>query len=285
MDAATQGLTTEDIEYIRHDDRPFLLRLTRPQGSGPFPFVVDIHGGAWNNSDRLSCKMRNEMWAQAGIAGAALDFRHGPDGYPTSLADINYAIRWLKAHAHDLRLDPARVGLTGASSGGHLAVLAAMRPDDQRYSAIKLDGFDAKVRSVGVIGPVINPLSRYRRAVQAKQGSNPPEWAIHIPDRHETYWKTEAAMSEGSPVLALERGEEFDLLPAFIVQGTPDVAHIYRDPDAGGGAADANEPERFVRLYKARGGDISLVYVESQELQSPQLEAPLTAFFSKHLKP
>jgi acetyl esterase/lipase len=283
MPDAEQHFTSEDIEYVRHGDRPFLLRLTRPAGPGPFPFVVDVHGGAWNNSDRLSCAMRNEMWARAGIAAAALDFRHGPDGYPTSLADINYAIRWLKAHAQDLNLDPGRVGLTGASSGGHLAVLAAMRPRDPRYTAIKLEGFDARVRCVGVIGPVINPLSRYRRAVKAKQDNNPPEWAIHIPDRHETYWKTEAAMNEGSPVLALERGEKFDLLPAFIVQGTPDVAHIYRDPDAGGGAADANELERFVRLYKARGGDISLIYVESEQNQSPQLYAPLTQFFLKHL--
>ena len=280
-----QDFTSEDIEYIRHGDRPFLLRLTRPVGAGPFPFVVDAHGGAWNNSDRLSCTMRNQMWAKAGIAGAALDFRHGPDGYPTSLADINYSIRWLKAHAAELKLDPGRVGLTGASSGGHLAVLAAMRPNDPRYTTEKLEGVDARVRCVGVIGPVINPLSRYRRAVQAKQAGNPPEWAIHIPERHETYWKTEAAMSEGSPVLAIERRERFDLLPAFIVQGTPDLAHIYRDPDAGGGGADKNELERFTRLYRARGGDISLIYVESQELQSPQLYAPLTEFFSKHLKP
>lgn len=57
--------TVEDIEYIRHGERAFLLRLTRPAGPGPFPFVVDIHGGAWNNSDRLSCKMRNDMWATA----------------------------------------------------------------------------------------------------------------------------------------------------------------------------------------------------------------------------
>jgi acetyl esterase len=283
MDAATQDFTIEDIEYVRHGDHPILLRLTRPKGSGPFPFVVDIHGGAWNNSDRFSCKMRNEIWAQAGIAGAALDFRHGLDGYPTSLADINYAIRWLKAHAKELKLDPAHIGLTGASSGGHLAMLAAMRPDDPRYSAIRLDGFDARVRCVGMIGPVINPLSRYRRAVQAKKSDTPPEWAIHVPDRHETYWKTEAAMSEGSPVLAMERGEKFDLLPAFIVQGTPDVAHIYRDPDAGGGAADKNELERFVRLYKSRGGEISLIYVESRELQSPQLYEPFTKFFLTHL--
>ena len=278
------NFTSEDIEYVRHGERPLLLRLTRPNGPGPFPFVVDCHGGAWNNSDRLSCTMRNEMWANAGIASAALDFRHGPDGYPTSLADINYAIRWLKTHAKELRLDPAHVGLTGASSGGHLAMLSAMRPADPRYTAIKLDGVDAKVRCVGMIGPVINPLSRYRRAVKAKQGPNPPEWAIHIPDRHETYWRTEEAMREGSPVLAMERGEQFDLLPAFIVQGTPDVAHIYRDPDADPASPDENEQERFVRLYKARGGDIGLVYVESHELQSPQLYAPLTDFFSKQLK-
>lgn len=277
------SFTAEDIEYLRHGERALLLRLFRPEGRGPFPVVVDLHGGAWNDSNRLSCAMRCEMLAQAGIAGAALDFRQAADGYPTSLADINYAIRWLKANAARLRLDPKRVGLTGASSGGHLAMLSVMRPSDPRYSAINLDGgegIDARVNCVGLVAPVINPLSRYRRAVRARQAGNPPAWVGQLPERHDRYWKTEAAMAEGSPVLALERGEPVEMRPAIYVQGRPDENHIYRDPDGG---SDPNEQERFVRLYRQRGGEIDLVYVDTAERQSPELYAPMVKFFAERL--
>ena len=56
--------------------------------------------------------------------------------------------------------------------------------------------------------PVINPLSRYRNAVRLKASENPPAWVGDIPSRHDLYWKTEAAMEEGNPLLLLERGEK-----------------------------------------------------------------------------
>ena len=128
----TETFTTEDMEYLRHGDTALTLRLFRPDGDGPFPTVVDLHGGAWCKNDLTACFPRDEVLAEAGLAAATLDFRHADDGYPTSLIDINYAVRWLKAHARDLSLDADRFGLSGQSSGGHLAMLAAMRPNDSR---------------------------------------------------------------------------------------------------------------------------------------------------------
>ena len=106
----TLDFTTDDVAYLSHGEAPLMLRLYRPIGSGPFPLVVDLHGGAWNSGDLTGCQARDEVLVQSGFSVAALDFRHGGDGYPTSLIDINYAIRWLKAEARTLRLDPARVG-------------------------------------------------------------------------------------------------------------------------------------------------------------------------------
>jgi acetyl esterase len=217
MNTDVQDIVIEDREYLRHGDQPLMVRLLRPAGEGPFPFVIDLHGGAWNNSDRFSCQMRDEILVEAGIAAAAVDFRHGPDQYPSSLADINYAIRWLKLHADELRLDPARIGITGASSGGHLAMLTAMRPTDPRYIEIVGEtagkSVDASLKCVALVAPVINPLSRYRNAQRLLAEPNPPEWATGIPDRHDTYWGTAEAMAEGSPQLILERGERATLLP------------------------------------------------------------------------
>ncbi len=278
-------LAYEDLTYITHGREDYQLRLFRPEGNGPFPFVVDLHGGAWNLSDRMSGTMRAESFVPQGIASASLDFRHGPHGYPTSLQDAHYAIRWLKSNAKKLRLDPERVGLVGASSGGHLAMLAAMRPEDTRYGALKsaeLDpAFDGRVRCVGMVAPVINPLSRYRRAVKAAQGPNPPEWAVSMVEKHHIYWTDEARMAEGNPLLILERNEEAQLLPAIYIQGRPDSAHIYVDPDRGG---DELEPDRFVRNYRRRGGEIDLVWVETEEAQSPLLYDPLATFVANKLR-
>lgn len=278
-----KAVTTEDIEYLRHGDRAMTLRLFRPAGDGPFPFVVDLHGGAWTKGDLTECEGRSRHFAELGIAAAALDFRHAEDGYPASLQDINYAVRWLKARASELGLDPHRVGIAGQSSGGHLAMLAAMRPRDPRYAKVPLDGggaADATVRCVGMTWPVINPLSRYRHALRRRASDDPPAWTADIPERQDTYWGTEDAMSEGNPMLALERGEAVETPPAMWVQGQPDEIHDYRDPEAG---VDLNEPERFARNYRNDGGEIDIVYIDQAKRDTPTAYEPLGAFFVRHL--
>ena len=284
MATVTQNFTTDDIDYLVHGDRPLKLRLFKPAGTGPFPVVVDLHGGAWNNGSLAGCKDRDEALVQAGLAVAALDFRQAGDGYPTTLVDINYAIRWLKAHSADLQLDPGRVGLSGQSSGGHLAMLAAMRPHDARYTTVSLGeggaSIDATVKCVGMSWPVMNPLSRYRHALRSLAGDGPSDWADGIPENHDTYWKNEENMAEGNPMLALERGETVELPPAMWVQGRPDVVHDYRDLDSD---VDVNEPERFARNYRKAGGEIEMVYIDNAVRSTAASFDPLAAFFRKHL--
>ena len=284
MATVTQNFTVDDIEYLRHGDRPLMLRLFRPVGEGPFPVVVDLHGGAWNNGDFTRCQDHGASWAQDGLAVAALDFRQAADLYPSSLTDINYAIRWIKAHAADLNLDPARVGLAGQSSGGHLAMLAAMRPTDPRYSEIPLgDGsssFDATVNCVGMAWPVMNPLSRYRHAKRCVAADGSSSWADGIPERHDTYWVNEDNMAEGNPMLALERGESVEMPPALWVQGKPDIVHDYRDLHSD---VDLNESERFVENYRGAGGEIHLLYVDYETREGTASINPLSVFFREHL--
>src|SRR5262249_60408542 len=105
----------------------------------PFPRRIDLHGGAWFSQDRAADAIFNEALARSGVVVAALDFRMPPvAGYPASLADINFATRWLKARAGELNVRPDRVGMIGISSGAHQAMLAAMRPRDRRYAQIAL---------------------------------------------------------------------------------------------------------------------------------------------------
>ncbi len=278
----TENITVEDIEYIRYGDRSMILRLFRPAGAGPFPVVLDLHGGAWNKGSIDDCTARDEYLAERGIAAAALDFRHAADGYPTSLIDINYAVRWLKANAGNYGLDADKVAITGQSSGGHLAMLAAMRPLDSRYASQPLDGpaIDGRVSCVCMTWPVINPISRYRYALRERNSANPPKWIGDIPERHDIYWGTEAAMREGNPMLALENGEAVETPPAIWIQGRPDPIHDYRDPES---PLDLNEPERFATNYRKAGGEIEIVDIEQATRSGESSFEPLANFFRKHL--
>ena len=90
---------------------------------------VLCHGGAWCLSGRTTERLRHQAMAAHGIVSIALDFCSGnEDPYPASVQDINYAVRWAKLNARAFKTRPDLVGLSGQSSGGHLAMLVAMRP-------------------------------------------------------------------------------------------------------------------------------------------------------------
>ncbi|HKZ04593.1 MAG TPA: alpha/beta hydrolase [Methylomirabilota bacterium] len=254
----------EDVEYLRHGDKPLLARLFRPAGDGPFPMMVDLHGGAWCNGNRTNDVVMNEALAKSGVIVAALDFRMPPDaGYPASLADIHYGIRWLKARAREIKGRADRVGAIGISSGGHQAMLLAMRPNDARYAAQALPAgspspagaarIDARLRCVVLCWPVIDPLGRYHYAKKLKAAGPPyPEVVDRVLPLHDLYWPGEAAMAEGNPVLAMERGEPVETPPVLYLQGTKDVAHPRPDLD------------RFVAGYRQRGGQVELELYEGE---------------------
>ncbi len=274
--------TIEDIEYLRHGERSMKCRLYRPDGEGPFPVIVDLHGGTWNEGSIAGCQTRDRVLARAGYAAAALDFRHADDGYPASLQDIHYAIRWLKLNAPCLGLDGTRVALCGQSSGGHLAALIAMRSFDERYSAISLpnnDGLDAKVCCAALVWPVINPLSRYLHAIRSLETPESAGWVKRIPEFHNIYWRDQESMAEGNPMLALVRGETVETPPIFWLPGSPDIVHDYLDPDSG---QDKNEPDRFCDLYREAGGEIDLMRIKYETREQTSAMENLIPFYARY---
>jgi acetyl esterase/lipase len=292
LEAKTTEYDVDDVEYLRHGGKPLLARVYKPRGAGPFPALVEVHGGAWCMSDRLTEQLRHKYMASHGIVSIALDFRSGNDDpYPASAQDINYAVRWAKHSARDLKTRPELIGISGQSSGGHLAMLVAMRPTDLRYAAIALPGGapaqDASVRAAVLSWPVINPLSRYRHA---KRGvARGEEWGKSIIPRHDSYWRSEDAMTEGNPTLALERGEKVKTPPAIWFQARGDNVHDYKDPESD---FPGNEPQRFVADYRKAGGEITLEYIDMDRhtghapdlSKSNDMFAHMVEFVNKHIK-
>ena len=242
-------IDVEDVEYLRHADKPLLSRIYKPRGNGPFPLIVDLHGGAWCKKDRTSDAGTDEPLARSGVVVVALDFRMPPDAkYPAPLADVNYAVRWCKARAAELKTRPDLIGILGVSSGGHQAMITAMRPRDPRYAAIELAGkteLDASVRCAIMCWPVIDPLGRYEYAKGLRSGEHSKqaeEWIAC----HDKYWADEAEMAEGNPTRALERGETMQMPPVLYLQGTADFAHPKPNRD------------QFIASYRKAGGRVEL---------------------------
>ena len=228
----------EDVEYLRAADRPLLARFYRPEGTGPFPAVLEVHGGAWTSGDRLNNTAIGEYLAVNGIAVLSIDFRMPPiSRYPETVADVNFGIRFLKANAARFGTRADLVGGLGTSSGGHLLLLNALRPRDPRYTALPLAGPDARIAFAVVCWPVADPFARYR-AVRERGNTR-------LAEAHDQFWPSEAAMAEGSPQLILERDEPVEKPPALIMQGTNDDNLT---PDMA---------RNFAAAYTRAGGEIS----------------------------
>ncbi len=280
----TYAFTTEDIEYIRHGDKPQMMKLYRPTGDGPFPMIIDLHGGAWSSGDLADCDARDRVLAASGFVVAAINFRHGTEGYLACMADINFCIRWMKANAKRFNGNPAKFGLSGTSSGGHLAMLSSMRPHDARYESIPLPAgspaVDATAQAIVMQWPVINPISRYRHARRLRDSATPPAWIGNIPERQEGFWGGEAGMIEGNPMLMMEKGEKVVTPPTLWIQGQPDQTHDYRDPES---PVELNEPLRFSHNYRAAGGYIETLYIDNATKVSELSHNPTAAFFQRFL--
>ena len=140
--SATFDLTVSEVELRRNSaGRTLMARIYQPAGAGPFPTILDLHGGAWNNKDRFAEEPMDRALAASGALVVAIDMTLAPEApYPACVQDANYAVRWLKWKAASWNGDPSTIGVYASSSGGHVAELLGMRPRDARYNAIPLPG-------------------------------------------------------------------------------------------------------------------------------------------------
>lgn len=123
--------------------------LVTPDGKAPAngrPAVVTLHGGAWHKGDRQKLAGFAKRLASRGYVALTIDYRLVPDAiYPAQLQDVQQAVRYLRANAASLGVDPKRIALWGSSAGAHLAVLAAgLSPGDPLY--------DPEARVQAVVG-------------------------------------------------------------------------------------------------------------------------------------
>ena len=233
-------LAVTEVELRRNPSgRMLMARIYQPKGTGPFPTVLDLHGGAWNRKDRFAEEPMDRALAASGLLVVAVDMTIAPEApYPACVQDANYAVRWLKTTAATWNGDGSKIGIYGSSSGGHVAELLAMRPRDPRYTSIPLAAapdVDATVAWVAMRSPVSNTFARYENAERRRnEGMVKNNKVFFSP------WQT---IHESNPQEILEREEKVTLPPLLIMQGALDDNVL---PEM---------QEKFAKTYRAAGGD------------------------------
>jgi len=232
-------LAVTEVELRRNTaGRMLMARIYQPKGAGPFPTVLDLHGGAWNRKDRFAEEPMDRALAASGLLVVAVDLTIASEApYPACIQDANWSARWLKANAARWNGNVAKLGVYGSSSGGHVAELLAMKPDDPRYASIPFAGaadVDASVSYVAMRSPVSNTFARYQNAERRHNEAMMKNNKVFF-----SPWET---IHDGNPQEILERKETVRLVPFLIMQGALDDNVL---PEM---------QENFAKTYRAAGG-------------------------------
>lgn len=210
--AASAALQT-DVEYGTAGGESLRLDAYVPEGAGPFPAVILVHGGGWHGGDKSGGPAKGYMapmhapLAKAGFAWFSINYRLTPKHrYPACIEDVETAIRWVKAQAAEYRIDAARIALSGESAGGHLVALAAVRMTDATRVAAIVD-FYGRHDMVGTV----------------KIGEKLPGNIAALMDREVMDAATEARLREASPLNLVRPG----LPPFLLLHGDKDTGVPY----------------------------------------------------------
>lgn len=124
----------KDIEYGRVGDRVLLADLyTSKELSQPAPGLIFIHGGGWKGGKRADYRLYTVDFAQRGYVVATISYRLAQDAkFPAAVEDAKCAVRWMRANATELHVDPDRIAVLGGSAGGYLSLMVGYTAGDQR---------------------------------------------------------------------------------------------------------------------------------------------------------
>ncbi len=257
------------VEYAIAGGEHLQLDLARPKnGAGPFPAVVCIHGGGFRAGKRESYDKLCVTLAQQGYVAITVTYRLAPAfPFPAAVHDCKAAVRWLRANAAKYHVDPARIGVTGGSAGGHLAQFLGVTAGVKEFEGDSgnLDQSSSVACVVNFYGPSDFTKS-YGKSVDAAEvlplflgGDVEHALANHI---------------RSSPLNWITP----NAVPTLCVHGTDDkyVAH--------------EQAVWLIERLKACGVEADLLTLEGaghgfKGADAEKAQEALLVFFAKHLKP
>jgi acetyl esterase/lipase len=221
--SAPEVVIEKDIVYGHSDGVDLKLDLAKPpSGQGPFPALVCIHGGAWQMGEKSAYEPVIRQLASYGYVAAAVEYRLAPaHKWPAQIEDVKCAVRYLRAHAKDLNIDPAKMGAVGDSAGGHLSLLLGlMDPKDGLEGTGGNPEQSSKVQAVAnFYGPTDLRVWRLTPEADAELkksgGKDSNTWLV---DLLGTSDRAAPVMAQMSPITYVDAGDS----PIITFHGTAD---------------------------------------------------------------
>lgn len=255
-----------DVEYARIGTRPLHLDLYLPRDArAATPLVVWIHGGGWRKGTKDACRM--VFLVKEGFAVASVEYRLAPEGaFPDPLHDCKAAVRFLRANATQYGIDPHRIGVAGASAGGHLAALVGMTGDDAKWEGtLGPQGVSSRVQAVcDYFGPT--DLT----TVAGTQWDNPKGAVYHLLGG--TVAQHAQAARDASPLFHVAKGN-----PPFLI--------LHGDSDQ---TVPLSESQNLARAIKEQGVDVQLDILPGAghggaAFFTPQMQQRVAGFFRQSM--
>ncbi|MGB3800962.1 MAG: alpha/beta hydrolase [Lewinella sp.] len=242
---------TKDIPYREGESDAWKLDLALPENftEGLRPAIVIVHGGGWAAGSKNVDVFQHMMvsYAHKGYVTINVEYRlTGEAGFPACIADVKNAVRWLRAHAEELRVDPDRIGAYGHSAGAHLALMLAMTSEE--------DGLEGD-----------GGYQDYSSQVNVAVGGSPPtELGRDVPMADPKWW----------PIGYIGP----DHPPLFLVQGLSDgIVLPERTQDF---VTKMEEAGADIKYLEVAGGH-GVAYAEQLGVTDPAI----AEFFADHLNP
>lgn len=205
--------------YVERETGPLKADLYIPKAAGIYPGVLVVHGGAWTMGTRAQLSGVAQLLAKNGFSAVAISYRLAPQSkFPAQIEDCKEAVRWMREHATDLKLDPARIGGFGYSAGAQLVALLGTTTAE--------DGLE------GVERPEAKPNTRLQAVVG---GGAPCDFrAMPLDERFLGFWlggtrrevpeqyrlaSPAAFISPDDPPMFFFHGEKDDLVPLSLARG------------------------------------------------------------------
>lgn len=205
--------------YVERETGPLKADLYIPKTAGLHPGVLVVHGGAWAMGTRAQLSGVAQLLAKSGFSAVAISYRLAPQSkFPAQIEDCKEAVRWMREHAAELKLDPERIGGFGYSAGAQLVALLGTTD-----SADGLEGTDK---------PAEKPSTRLQAVVG---GGAPCDFrAMPLDERFLGFWlggtrrevpdqyrlaSPAAFVTADDPPMFFFHGENDELVPLSLAKG------------------------------------------------------------------
>jgi acetyl esterase/lipase len=263
-----------DVEYAKAGDISLQLDVLKPkaQSDKPRPCIVWIHGGGWQNGNKSSGTGRLSSYVASGeFVGVSVGYRLTDKGsWPAQIHDCKAAIRWVRANAEKLGIDPNKIGVWGSSAGGHLVSHLGSSGDvkevegDLGTPSLAAGGVSSRVACVVDFCGPSDFMAFAADSPRMNQPGQPVYKLLGGPLKEK-----QAEAKQASPITFVTKDDP----PFMIVHGTND------------NTVPLDQAVRFHDAQKKAGVDTTFVKIEGggHGIGGQEVDARVRAFFEKHL--